>query len=97
MFHLEFYETEDGKKPVEKFMVGMESKMRTKAIHELIILRENGNKLREPYSKYLEDGIFELRIQQGNDDSRIFYFFYVGSRIVLTNGFTKKMQKTPFI
>jgi phage-related protein len=41
------------------------------------------------------DGVFELRIQQGSDDSRIFYFFYVGSKIVLTNGFIKKTQKTP--
>jgi hypothetical protein len=40
MFHLEFYEAENGKKPVEEFMIGMESKMRTKAIHELMILRE---------------------------------------------------------
>ena len=27
MFHMEFYETEDGKKPVEEFVVGLENKM----------------------------------------------------------------------
>jgi len=95
MFNLEFYETEDGRKPVEEFMIGMNNKMRTKAIHELMLLREKGNELREPYSKHLEDGIFELRIQQGSDDSRIFYFFFVGSTAVLTNGFIKKTQKMP--
>ena len=45
--------------------------------------------------KHLEDGIFELRAQQGSDISRVFYFFYVGRKAILTNGFVKKTQKTP--
>ena len=28
----------------------------------LEILQEKGNELREPYSKHLEDGIFEIRL-----------------------------------
>jgi phage-related protein len=95
VFSLEFYKTKDGRKPVEEFMVGLDNKMRTKAIHELMLLRDKGNKLREPFSKALADGIFELRIQQGSNDSRIFYFFFVGAKIILTNGFIKKTQKTP--
>ena len=27
--------------------------------------------------------------------TRVLYFFYIGKRIVLTNGFIKKTQKTP--
>jgi len=95
MFQMEFYQTEDGKKPVEEFLVGLESKMRTKAIHELRLLREKGNSLREPFSKAMGEGVFELRVQQGSNNTRIFYFFYVRSRIVLTNGFVKKTQRTP--
>ena len=48
--------------------------------------------LREPYSKYLEDGIFEVRGKVGNDISRVLYH---GGKIILTNGFIKKTQKTP--
>ena len=59
------------------------------------LLEEYGNQVREPYSKHLEDGIFEIRGKTGNDISRVLYFFYFGSRIVLTNGFVKKTQKTP--
>ena len=58
-------------------------------------MEEYGSELREPYSKYLEDGIFELRGKVGNNISRVMYFFYVGNRIILTNGFIKKTQKTP--
>lgn len=59
------------------------------------VLEEKGNKLKEPYSKYLEDGIFELRGKVGNDISRVLYFFYYEGKIIVTNGFIKKTQKTP--
>jgi phage-related protein len=49
----------------------------------------------EPYSKSLEDGIFELRTKLGSDITRVLYFFVIGKKIVLTNGFVKKKQKTP--
>ena len=40
-------------------------------------------------------GIFELRAKVGSDISRVLYFFVVGKKIVITNGFIKKTQKTP--
>ena len=43
----------------------------------------------------IEDGIFEIRCKVGNNISRVLYFFYFEGKIVLTNGFTKKTQKTP--
>ena len=41
------------------------------------------------------DDIFELRIKFAKDISRIFYFFWSEKKIILTNGFVKKSQKTP--
>lgn len=35
------------------------------------------------------------RIKSSSDISRILYFFFVGDKAVLTNGFVKKTQKTP--
>ena len=54
-----------------------------------------GNNLREPYSKSLGDGIFEIRAKQGTDITRVLYFFVIGKKVILTNGFVKKTQKTP--
>lgn len=59
------------------------------------LLQENGNELREPLSKPLGDGIFELRAQMGNNITRVLYFFFIGNKAILTNGFVKKTQKTP--
>lgn len=48
-----------------------------------------------PYSDHLVDGIFEIRAKVGSDIARVLYFFVIGKKIVLTNGFIKKTQKTP--
>lgn len=42
--------------------------------------------------KYVSDSIFELRTKQSSGLTRIFYFFYHGNRIILTNGHIKKSQ-----
>lgn len=95
MWEVEFYETANSIVPVKEFLEGLNKRMRSKALHEIMLLKEFGMNLREPYSKAMGKGIFELRIQMEGDISRIFYFFAVGKRIVLTNGFIKKTQKTP--
>lgn len=85
----------NGDRPAEDFLNSLDVKMRSKLLMILKVLQEKGNMLREPYSKYLEDGIFEVRGKVGNDISRVLYFFYHGGKIILTNGFIKKTQKTP--
>lgn len=95
MFDVEFYRLPNGKAPVEEFLDSLNVKMRNKALNSLVLLQEFGNTLKEPHSKPIGDGIFELRIKFASDITRIFYFFYVGNKIVLTNGFIKKTQKTP--
>ena len=59
------------------------------------MLQNNGYELREPYSKSVSEGILELRAKVGSDISRVMYFFVIGKKAVLTNGFIKKTQKTP--
>lgn len=95
MFNIEFYTLPNGEKPVQEFLDSLDVKMRTKAVHSISLLEEYGNQLREPHSKSIGDGIFELRIKFASDITRIFYFFVVGNTIVLTNGFVKKTMKTP--
>ena len=69
--------------------------MHAKVLRTIDLLETNGTDLREPYSKSIGDGIFELRIKQGSDISRVLYFFFVGNMAILTNGFIKKSQHTP--
>ena len=92
-FEVVFYEKENGECPVEDFLDSLDVKMRAKMVGLLELLEEKGNQLREPYSKAIDDGIFELRCKVGNNITRVLYFFYYEGRIILTNGFVKKTQK----
>lgn len=94
-YKVQFYEKENGEVPAEEFLLSLDKKMRAKLTGLIVILQEYGNQLREPYSKHLGDGIFELRGKVGSDISRVLYFFYHNGVIILTNGFIKKTRKTP--
>ena len=94
-YEIEFYEKVDGTCPVAEFFESLEPKMWAKVARNIDLLALHNITLREPLVKPVEDGIFELRTQVGNNITRVFYFFFTGKKIVLTNGFTKKTQKTP--
>lgn len=94
-FEIVFYDKPDGSEPVKEFLLSVDLKMRAKIFRTIDLLAENGTALRMPYSEHLEDGIFEIRVKSGSDISRVLYFFVIGRKIVLTNGFVKKTQKTP--
>lgn len=94
-FEIIFYKTEKGEVPVANFLDSLDIKMREKMLMSIRLIKEKGFKVRLPYSEELEDGIFELRAKVGSNITRVLYFFFVGRKIVLTNGFVKKTQKTP--
>ncbi len=95
MFKIIYFETDNNEKPVNDFLLSLDTKMRVKVLRNIEHLKINGYKLREPISAPLKDGIFELRTQTGGNITRILYFFYVGNEVVLTHGFVKKTPKTP--
>jgi phage-related protein len=95
MYEIIFFDTEDGKCPMKDFLDSLEPKLLAKTFRTIDLLEANGPNLREPYSKPLGDGIFELRTKLGTDITRVLYFFVAGQKAVLTNGFIKKTQKTP--
>lgn len=94
-FDVEFYTKNNGEKPAKDFILSLDTKMKAKILGLIDVLEEKGMQLREPYSKHLQDGIFEIRAKVGTNITRVLYFFYYRKRIILTNGFVKKTQQTP--
>lgn len=94
-FEVIFYRQENGDCPARDFLDSLDMKMRAKMVRSIAMLQTNGYELREPYSRPLDNGIFELRAKQGSDITRVLYFFVSGRKIILTNGFIKKTAKTP--
>ena len=94
-FEIVYYALPRDKCPVRSFIDALDAKMRAKIFHQMTLLEEFGNLLRKPYSDYIGDGIFELRIQSDGNIARIFYFFSFGRKVIMTNGFIKKTSATP--
>lgn len=92
-FDVILYETKNSKIPFIDFMNSIENEMQAKVHKAISILRRDGNKLRYPLSRKISDGIFELRVLERNNISRIFYFFYYDRKIVILNGYVKKTNK----
>ena len=92
---IEFYTKENHAEPAKDFILTLDAKMKAKLLRIFDILEEYGPGVRFPYSEHLDDGIFEIRAKYGSDIVRVLYFFSSGKKIILTNGFTKKQQKTP--
>jgi len=65
------------------------------AIDKLIELKNNNQRIPEKLSKYIFNGIFELRVRHINRISRCLYFYGKENKIIFCNGFIKKQQKTP--
>jgi phage-related protein len=95
-FIVEFYETKAGTCPVREFLDGLKAsdpddfaavvaglaKLRSRQYH------------REPLSKALGDGLFELR-HMGKLNTRVLWFFAKNRRIVAVHGIRNKGQAIP--
>ena len=95
MVEVDYYQFADGTNPIDTYLDELDVKMRAKVLRTIGLLETFGTDLRLPHSEHLEDGIFELRVRLGSNIERVLYFFFVGNKAILTNGFTKKQQKTP--
>lgn len=94
-YKVELYKDENGKEPVAKFLKSLPAKHKAKALKIIELLAEFGRDIKQPYALHFEDELWELRIKQATDISRIFYFAEVDNSFVLLHGFIKKTQKTP--
>ena len=99
IFEIDFYQKQNGKIPVQDFLLSLSPKLRAKAFSDIELLKKHGNELREPYVKPIKGkknkGLYELRIKFSNDIARIFYFTYYNNKYVLLHGFIKKTMTTP--
>jgi phage-related protein len=80
----------------QTFFEKQNKKVKAKIVWTFDLIEEM-QRVPETYLKHLEntDGLYEIRVQSGNDIFRIFCFFDKGQLVVLANGFQKKTHKTP--
>jgi len=80
----------------ENFYESQNEKVKKKIIWTLKVIEEL-DRIPEIYLKHLKNttGLYEIRVQVGNNIFRIFCFFDLDNIVVIGHGFQKKTQKTP--
>jgi phage-related protein len=95
-FSVEFYETDEGNCPVADFLHSLKRSDpddHASVVAGLAKLR-NRQYHREPLSKLIGDGLYELR-HVGKLNTRVLWFFMKGKRIIAVHGIRNKGQAIP--
>lgn len=96
-FEIKYYLDSFGNDPINEFLLDLARN--NKDLYGQVIkgIEKIRNRVyhREPLSKYIKPGLWELRVIAGTDILRIFYTFKKGQIIILLHVFIKKQQKTP--
>ena len=71
------------------------SEVEARKIFYVLDMLKMQERLSTKFIKHIEDGIFELRAENGGNIFRVFFIFDGGNIVLLFNGFQKKSQKTP--
>ena len=93
IFSIEFFVAGDGSCPAEEWLESQSPKMQQKFAALFVMMGNVGKIFNEQKFKHLTgtDQLFEFKADQG----RVLCFFFVGKRVILTHGFSKKSDKTP--
>ncbi len=90
---IQFYTNSRGDELVQDFIRSQDKKTKSKIARNIDLVSRYGPNLGMPHSKYINDGIYELRVV-GKNNIRIFYISITSRlEIIFLHAHTKKTQK----
>ena len=92
-----YYIDSKRRKRVKEYIDKIPKKEQAKVFAYLELLKEQKGYLDEPYSRHIQGKIRELRVDFARNRHRIFYFIFIGKKIIILHAFLKKTAKTPKI
>jgi phage-related protein len=92
-FEVYYYNSPDGKSPIESFLDRLSAKARAKCVAYMNQLEEFGFALPSSFIAKVRGDIWELRPEWGGTEYRFFYFLFTRNRFVILHAVTKKSQK----
>lgn len=79
---------------LSELLTTLDVKAQARLMRDLRRLQSEGSRLREPHTRSMGDGLFELRTSHKGMIYRNIFFFHEGKVVILVS-FVKKTQKTP--
>ena len=64
-------------------------------IRRALLLFSETERIPSHFIKYIDDDIYEFRVNYGSNEFRIFFIYDGEKLVILFNAFRKKTQKTP--
>ena len=99
IWKIRLYNKLNGSVPVLKYILRLPPKHRAKILSDIDTLEKQGINLIYPYVSKLKGrrykDLWELRIEFGNNISRIIYFIDKENTFLLLHAFSKKSNSTP--
>ena len=92
-----FYQTANGRSPVEEFLFALPEGTRLE-LADAVVLLESGKNLSLPLSRNLasvRQGLHELRFRDKAGQVRVIYLIKKGDAIYFIHAFRKKTQELP--
>ena len=78
----------------KEFFDRLDTGTQDKILYVLMLLQTQ-DRIPLKFMKFIEEGLYELRIEYQSNIYRIFFCFDEGRIVILFNGFQKKTEKTP--
>ncbi len=88
-WNVDFYQDDDGKLPVMKWLDTLPEEVRGKVIARIDLLKEGGPTLDYPYTSQIDGRLREIRLRFGKTRYRVLYFFDDDRTAILLHGLTK--------
>ena len=80
---------------VEEEILALPATLKAKYFRYVDIMLEEGVNLGLPHTKFMGDGLFELRLKGMEGIARVFYCLIIDKQIIMLHSFIKKTDKTP--
>lgn len=90
-YTIEWYYTEEGKVPGLDYFNGLDKRNKVDAFRLFKLMAEEGKILNITKFRHEGDGIYAFKPKP----HRFLCFFFIGKRIIVTNGFEKKRDDLP--
>lgn len=100
MYEIEFYQRADGSEPSREYLEQLrqasgqskDARIRyKKAVEYMTVLERTGTRCGEPFVKYIDDSIWELR----PTSDRYFFAYWKDNKFLILHHYVKKSQKMP--
>jgi phage-related protein len=88
-----FYETQNGRKPVARFLRDLSKQARSKCSKYIAMLEEYGLSLPSPYLEKVRGDLWALRPEYGGSEFRLFFFDAGKNRFVIVHAIFKNSRR----